>query len=424
LFPWQCSVEMSTMRIRRASLYRDLALSAGLIALAFQLERVFQFREVTNRPRARELRPSQEPHGLQSSRIKEAGRGRSASSPAEIPARGWRDVLWRVYNELENDRLLAVAAGVVFYMLLALFPALTALVSLYGLIADPTGINAHVSLLVGVVPDDLVAIIREQVTHVAEAHTGSLSLGFLLGLGLALWSTNGGMKAIIDSLNVVYDEREKRSFVRLTLVSFAFTIGSFVFVFVAIAAVLVAPLILPWLGLDKIDAQLIAILRWPVLLVVVLVWLAILYRYGPSRTSAQWQWLSVGSVVAAMCWLAASALFSWYLSNFANYNATYGSLGAVIGLIMWFWLSVIVVLVGAELNAETEHQTAHDTTVPPDQPIGMRGPSWRIPSAKRGVELRDSLAPQSYNFPSSANISTMTRIRPTIPDGPYPHPRL
>lgn len=361
------------MRNKRASPYRDLALVAGLIALVFQFERVFQFREVTNGPRARELRPSQEPHGLQSFRIKEAGRGRSASSPAEIPARGWKDVLWRVYNELENDRLLAVAAGVVFYMLLALFPALTALVSLYGLIADPIVINAHVSLLVGVVPDDLVAIIREQVTRVAEARTGSLSLGFLLGLGLALWSTNGGMKAIIDSLNVVYDEREKRSFVRLTLVSFAFTIASLVFVFVAIAAVLVAPLILPWLGLDKIDAQLIAMLRWPALLVVVLVWLAILYRYGPSRTSAQWQWLSVGSVVAAMCWLAASTLFSWYLSNFANYNATYGSLGAVIGLMMWLWLSVIVVLVGAELNAEIEHQTAHDTTVPPDQPIGMRG---------------------------------------------------
>lgn len=283
------------------------------------------------------------------------------------------DVLWRVYNELQNDRLLAVAAGVVFYMLLALFPALTALVSLYGLIADPAEIKAHISLLNGVVPEGGIAIIRDQVTRVADARTGSLSLGFLFGLGFALWSTNGGMKAIIDSLNVVYDEQEKRSFVRLTLVAFAFTIGSFVFVFLAITAVLVAPLILPWLGLDSVDAQLIALLRWPILLVVVLFWLAVLYRYGPSRTSAQWHWLSVGSVFAAMCWLAGSSLFSWYLSNFADYNATYGSLGAAIGLMMWLWLSVILILVGAELNAEIEHQTAHDTTVPPDQPIGMRG---------------------------------------------------
>jgi membrane protein len=364
------------MKDTPTSRYRDVVLAAGLIAIAFQLERLFQLRgDDTGRRTAgsRELRPSQEPHSLQASRIKEEGRGRSASSPADIPAKGWMDVLWRVYNELENDRLLAVAAGVVFYMLLALFPALTALVSLYGLIADPSEINAQVSLLAGVVPQDLVAIIREQVTRVAEAHTGSLSLGFLLGLGLALWSTNGGMKAIIESLNVVYDERERRSFVRLTLVSFAFTMGSLVLVFLAIAAVLVAPLILPWLGLDKVDALLIALLRWPTLLVVVLVWLAVLYRYGPSRTSAQWRWLSVGSVAAAMCWLAASGLFSWYLSNFADYNATYGSLGAAIGLMMWLWLSVIVILVGAELNAEIEHQTAHDTTVPPDQPMGMRG---------------------------------------------------
>ncbi len=283
------------------------------------------------------------------------------------------DVLWRVYNELQSDRLLAVAAGVVFYMLLALFPALTALVSFYGLVADPAEIHAHLSLLTGVVPEGGIAIIREQVTRVADARTGSLSLGFFFGLGLALWSTNSGMKAIIDSLNVVYDEQEKRSFVRLTLVSFAFTIGSFAFVFVAIAAVLVLPLVLPWIGLDLVDARLIKLLRWPALLVAVLAWLAVLYRYGPSRSYAQWQWLSVGSVVAALLWLAGSSLFSWYLSNFADYNATYGSLGAAIGLMMWLWLSVIVILVGAELNAETEHQTAHDTTVPPDRPIGMRG---------------------------------------------------
>jgi len=365
------------MRDKQTSRYLDVALVAGLIVLAFQLEPLFRSRGGDTRRstsrNTRDLRPSQEPHGLQASRSKQAGRGRSASSPGEIPAKGWMDVAWRVYNELQNDRLLAVAAGVVFYMLLALFPALTALVSFYGLVADPAEIHAHLSLLTGVVPEGGIAIIREQVTRVTDARTGSLSLGFFFGLGLALWSTNSGMKAIIDSLNVVYDEQEKRSFVQLTLVSFAFTIGSFVFVFVAIAAVLVLPVILPWLGVDSVDARLIGLLRWPALLVAVLVWLAVLYRYGPSRAYAQWQWLSVGSVAAALLWLAGSSLFSWYLSNFADYNATYGSLGAAIGLMMWLWLSVIVILVGAELNAETEHQTAHDTTVPPDRPIGMRG---------------------------------------------------
>ena len=319
------------------------------------------------------MRPSQEPPGVQKGRINQPGRGRSASSPTGIPGNGWMDVLWRIYNQLQNDRLLAVAAGVVFYILLALFPALTALVSLYGLVSDPAEINAQLALLAGVVPSDVVAIIRDQVTRVSEARSGSLGLGFLIGIAFALWSTNGGMKAIIDSLNVVYDEREERSFVVLTLVSFAFTIGSLVFVVLAMSAVVIAPLVLPWLGMESLSEQIISLLRWPALLIIVLLWLALLYRYGPCRTAAQWRWLSVGSVFAALCWLAVSSLFSWYLSNFANYNATYGSLGAVIGLMMWLWVSIIVILFGAELNAELEHQTAEDTTVRPKQSLGERG---------------------------------------------------
>jgi membrane protein len=360
----------------RPSLFTDIVLLAGLFAFAHQLDRSHR----SHRGQAAGsisdeslLRPSQEPPGVQKGRINQPGRGRSASSPTGIPGKGWMDVLWRIYNQLQNDRLLAVAAGVVFYMLLALFPALTALVSLYGLVSDPAEINAQLALLAGVVPSDVVAIIRDQVTRVSEARSGSLGLGFLIGIAFALWSTNGGMKAIIDSLNVVYDEREERSFVVLTLVSFAFTIGSLVFVVLAMSAVVIAPLVLPWLGMESLREQIISLLRWPALLIIVLLWLALLYRYGPCRTAAQWRWLSVGSVFAALCWLAVSSLFSWYLSNFANYNATYGSLGAVIGLMMWLWVSVIVILFGAELNAELEHQTAEDTTVRPKQPLGERG---------------------------------------------------
>jgi membrane protein len=181
------------------------------------------------------------------------------------------------------------------------------------------------------------------------------------------------MKAIIDALNVVYDEREKRSFVRLTLVAFAFTLGGLVFIILALGAVVVLPLVLAWFGLESRAAQIISLLRWPALLVVVMVWLTVLYRYGPSRAYAQWRWLSVGSIFATIAWLAGSVLFSWYLSNFANYDATYGSLGAGVGLMMWLWLSVIVILFGGELNAEMEHQTARDTTVPPEKPLGERG---------------------------------------------------
>jgi len=318
-------------------------------------------------------RPSQESHRLQQQRVEEAGRGRSARSPLRIPARGWKDIFWRTYTQIGDDRLLAVAAGAVFYMLLALFPAITALVSLYGLLADPATINDHLLLLQGVMPEAAIGIVKEQVTRLAQTSNGALGLGFFFGLALALWSANAGMKAIIDALNVVYDEREKRGFVKLTLVALAFTFGGLVFIILALGAVVIFPLVLAWIGFESRSAELVAILRWPALFVIVVLALAVLYRYGPSRTPARWQWLSIGSVSAALAWLAVSGVFSWYLANFGHYDATYGSLGAAIGLMMWLWLSVIVLLIGAELNAEIEHQTAQDTTIGHEKPLGMRG---------------------------------------------------
>lgn len=318
-------------------------------------------------------RPSQEPESVQHERAYDRGRGRRATGPHHIPAKGWMDVGYRVYTQIGEDRLLAVAAGAVFYMLLALFPAVTALVSLYGLYNDPVTINNQLSLLSGFMPAAGIDIVREQVTRLTENSNSSLSLGFLIGLGLALWSTNAGMKGIIDALNVVYDEREKRSFVKLTLVAFAFTLSGIVFVLFALSAIVVLPLVLAWVGLETQVGTILSWLRWPALLLIVLIALSLLYRYGPSRTYAKWRWLSVGAVFAAVVWLLGSALFSWYLANFANYDATYGSLGAAIGLMMWLWVSVIVILVGGEINAELEHQTAQDTTTRPHQPLGERG---------------------------------------------------
>jgi membrane protein len=385
-------------------LWFDLLLAAGVIALAHGLDEVIhpprraprfdqafppKDRESQYPPEDRDgqyrddylnlgkgamgTRPAQEPYSLQQTRAEEGGRGRSARSPLAIPASGWKDIFWRTYIQVGDDRLLAVAAGVVFYMLLALFPAITALVSLYGLLTDPATINDHLSLWEGVMPEQAIAIVKEQVVRLTQTSNGALGLGFFLGLALALWSANAGMKAIIDALNVVYDEREKRGFVRLTLVALAFTLGGLVFIILALGAVVVFPLALAWLGFESRSAELIAILRWPALFVIVTLALAVLYRYGPSRTPPRWQWLSVGTLLVAFGWLAVSALFSWYLSNFAHYDATYGSLGAAIGLMMWLWLSVIVILIGGELNAEIEHQTAHDTTIGHEKPLGMRG---------------------------------------------------
>jgi membrane protein len=311
--------------------------------------------------------------GNDRSRAAEHGRGRQATSPWRIPWRGWKDILWRAYEKMNDDRLLAVAGGVVFYALLALFPAVTAFVSLYGLVADASTIDQHLSLAAGILPSGAVDILHEQLTRLTANRTSALSVGFVFGLLFALWSANSGTKAVIDGLNVAYEETEKRSFIRLNLISLVFTLGAFLALTLAVGAVVVAPIVLTRIGLGALADALVQILRWPALLAFVILGLATLYRYGPSRREARWTWLSVGSVAAACGWLVASALFSWYIANFGAYNATYGSLGAAVGMMMWMWISMIMILLGAQLNAEIEHQTAKDSTVGPDKPLGRRG---------------------------------------------------
>jgi membrane protein len=326
----------------------------------------------SNRTALGKRRSADEPAALQYIRAREPERGRDAASPWHIPWRGWKDIFWRTYEKISRDRLLAIAAGTVFYGLLALVPAITAFVSFYGLFATTSTINQHIELLSGVLPGGGLDIVQEQVARIVSKSDGRLSFGFIFGLSLALWSANAGMKAIIDALNIVYEEDEKRGIIKLNLVSFAFTLGAIVALLLAVAAVVVFPLLLAAFGLESMTANLISILRWPLLLLMVMSGLALIYRYGPSRCEPKWQWVSVGSVSATIAWLAGSALLSWYLSSIANYNATYGSLGAAIGLMTWMWMSSIVVLLGAELNSEIEHQTARDTTVGPEKPLGAR----------------------------------------------------
>ena len=354
-----------------------LAALAGfaLAAVALRLEDV---RRTGGRPKSAKPpgaeRASDEPFAAQVKRSAEPGRGRAADTPTEIPSRGWKDILWRTYEEMTADRLFMIAAGVVFYAILAVVPAITALVSVYGLFAKASTINEHLNFIASVMPGSAYELIRDQITRIASNNDGKLTLAFVFGLGLALWSANAGMKAIFDALNIVYDEDEKRSFIKLNAISLTFTLGAVIALLTAIGAVVALPLVLQYLGLAQ-DRQtwLLALLRWPALLVLVIFGLALLYRFGPSRRDAKWRWVTPGSIFASFAWLAISALFSLYLSKFTDYNATYGSLGAVIGLMMWIWLSVSVILIGAELNAEIEHQTARDTTTGHAKPLGTRG---------------------------------------------------
>jgi membrane protein len=306
-------------------------------------------------------------------RAREAGRGRGASTPNEIPARGWKDILWRVLWSIPENRVLSTSGGVAFFALLAVFPAIATIVSLYGLVADTGTIRGHLSLLAGILPGGVLELIGEQITLIITQDSDTLSLAFVVGFLVALWSANSGVAALFDALNVVYGEKEKRSLLRFYSTTFLLTLGMVGVVILAITAVVVAPVALTFMGFVTSAEQLLAILRWPALLVVIFAWLAVAYRYGPSRRDAKWQWVVLGSAVAAILWLGASMLFSWYVANFDSYNKTYGSLGAGVGFMVWIWLSVVIVLLGAALNAEMEHQTAKDSTEGTPKPLGSRG---------------------------------------------------
>jgi membrane protein len=300
------------------------------------------------------------------------GRGRLATTPSEIPARGWKDILLRVYQNISEHRVIALAAGVTFYTLLAIFPAIAALVAIYGLFADPATLGDKLGTLSGALPGGAIDVVRDQLTRVASQRGSALGLAFIIGLAVSLWSANAAMKSIFDTLNIVYAEREKRSFLGLNAVSLAFTAAGIAFVLIALGAMVALPPALKYLGLSNVTELVVKIARWPALFVVVSLALAFIYRFGPSRDKPQWRWISWGSAVAALAWLVASILFAWYTQNFGSYNKTYGSLGAVIGFMTWIWLSTIVILIGAELDAEMEHQTVRDTTEGPPQRMGAR----------------------------------------------------
>lgn len=303
----------------------------------------------------------------------ERGRGRDAERPGQIPAAGLKDVLWRLYAAIGEDRVMLIAAGVTYYLLLALFPAMAALVSLYGFFSSPADIAERIGFLGSVMPADALNIFLDQLKSLASQDNSTLGIGLLAGLAIALWSANNGMKALFEAMNVAYGETEKRSFIRLNAISLLFTFGALILVIVLIVAVGIVPVVLSFLWLERWAEILINLARWPLMLLFVVGAIAILYRFGPSREPPKPRWLSWGTAFAAISWVIASVAVSFYLANFANYNATYGTLGAMIGFMVWTWISVIIVIIGAEINAELEHQTARDSTTGPPKPMGSRG---------------------------------------------------
>lgn len=301
------------------------------------------------------------------------GRGRQSWAPREIPLSGWRDILLRTKEQIIHDNVSIVAAGLAFYSLLAIFPAIAATVSVYGLLADPSEVERHFTAVAVAVPTAAQSLLSDQMIRIAEGSNGALSLAVVVSLVVALWGASRGTNAFMIAMNIAYNEREKRSLVKLNLIAILLTICLLLFSAVALVGTVAVPIAIGLMGMEDQQSWMIALLRWPLLAVFFMVALAVLYRLAPSRRDAKWRWVTPGSIVAVTLWLTASVGFSLYLSYFSSYNETYGSLGAVVATLMWFWLSAFVVILGAELNAETEHQTRCDSTTGQPKPMGQRG---------------------------------------------------
>jgi membrane protein len=297
-------------------------------------------------------------------------RGRGADTPQEIPAKGWKDIAKRTLKEVKADQVPLLAAGVAFYTLLALFPAIIAGVSIYGLVADPQTVRDQINQLAQTLSPETATLIGQQVQQVTSSAGGALGLATVLGILTALWSASSGMKALITGVNLAYDETEGRKFVKLRGLSILMTLGAMVLLGVALALIVGFPAVPDsWPTVLQWTA---AILRFVLLAVLLMAGLAALYRYAPDRDKPKWGWASPGSGVATVLWVLASVGFSVYVNAFGNYNKTYGALAGIIILMFWLYLTAFVVLVGAELNAEMELQTAKDTTAGPTRPMGDR----------------------------------------------------
>jgi len=302
----------------------------------------------------------------------EPGRGRLCHFPWTIPPLGWKDILWRAYRKITRDRLPAVAGGVTFYLLLATFPAVAAFVSLYGLFSDVDTVERQLGQLAGILPRDALGLIGQQMLRLATQEHGTLGAAFAVSTLISVWSANAGMKSLFDGLNVAYGESEKRPYLTRTLITYGATLAALVFLTAVTAITVAAPLFFHAVGLSGLRYWWIP-LRWLAVYAMAASVFTLLYRFGPSRAPARWRWVFGGGLAAALLWMAASLGFSWYVNNFTHFGVTYGSLGAVIGFMLWVWVSVMVVLTGAEFNAEIEHQSACDTTTGPPLPIGRRG---------------------------------------------------
>jgi membrane protein len=300
-------------------------------------------------------------------------RGREAKTPSQIPAKGWKDILLRVKEEVSNDRISMVSAAMAYYALFAFVPALTSVVLIYAWVSNPADIQNHMQAASQFMPSELQTIVNDQLSALTSKASSKLGFGAILSLFISIFSASKGSKAIIEALNIIYDQKESRGFIKLNLLALGMTFLGAVLSIIAIGVVVVIPIVLNFLKLGPAFEIIGTVASWLVMLGIFSFFLAFAYRYSPYREKAKWKWVSSGAVIASVLWALASALFSWYANEFGNFNKTYGSLGAIIVLMTWFYITSFVILLGGEINAELEHQTKRDTTKDPETPMGTRG---------------------------------------------------
>ena len=304
---------------------------------------------------------------------REPGRGRAARTPSEIPRAGWRDILLRVWQKLGDDNVSLVAAGVALNTLLAVFPAMAVLASIYGMFASPAEVGREIAPFYGILPHDAAAIIQAQLEALARPQAHTLGIAAVVSLVVSIYYSSQGVAALMSATNIAYSEEERRGFLMRLVVALGFALGAVAGFVLMLLLTLAVPLGLQHLPLPWFVNTGALVLRWILLWLFAALGLAIVYRYAPSRQNARWRWVSWGSVIAATLWLISSVLFSLYVRDFGSYGKTYGALGGVIVLIMWFYISSMIVVIGADVNAEMERQTRKDTTVLRTAPLGQRG---------------------------------------------------
>jgi membrane protein len=302
----------------------------------------------------------------------QAAPGAQADSPAQIPAKGWFQITKRSVKEVGEDNLTLIAGGIAYSWFLSLFPMLIAAVSIYGLVVDPAQVQQQVDSIAGGLPKAAQSLIATQLTSITSTSGGGMSLTLILSIALALWSASAGMAGLVQALNIAYDEKDGRNFVVKRGLAILLTIGFLIFIALAVGLVAVFPVVLNAIGAGVLVSVLAQVVRWLVLIAAMAIFLALLYKVAPHRDDPKLKWLSLGAAVATVIWVIASIGFSFYVDNFGSYSETYGALAGVVVLLLWFWLTALVILLGAEINAETEAQTAKDSTTGPERPMGGR----------------------------------------------------